>query len=63
MSKTVINPAGLRGNAISPAGLRVADADGGELALVDVREGGVFAQSHLLTASNIALSVLELRAP
>jgi rhodanese-related sulfurtransferase len=28
-----------------------------------VREGGVFAQSHLLTASNIALSVLELRAP
>jgi len=53
MSKTII----------SPAGLRAALADAGELALVDVREGGVFAQSHLLTASNIALSVLELRAP
>ncbi|MDB5805278.1 MAG: thiosulfate sulfurtransferase [Betaproteobacteria bacterium] len=63
MSKTTISPAGLQGNAVSPAALRVALADGGELALIDVREGGVFAQSHLLTASNIALSVLELRAP
>lgn len=48
---------------VSPAALRGLLDDGGELALVDVREGGVFAQSHLLTASNIALSVLELRAP
>jgi len=49
--------------SLSPAGLRGLLSDGGELALIDVREGGVFAQSHLLTASNIALSVLELRAP
>ena len=43
---------------IGPAGLRALLGDGGELALIDVREGGVFAQSHLLTASNIALSML-----
>lgn len=48
---------------VAAAELRAMLADGGELALVDVREGGVFAQSHLLTASNIPLSLLELRAP
>ncbi|HUN49047.1 MAG TPA: rhodanese-like domain-containing protein, partial [Stellaceae bacterium] len=34
--------------------------DGGELALLDVREGGVFAQSHLLFATSLPLSRLEL---
>jgi rhodanese-related sulfurtransferase len=48
---------------IGAAGLRGLLADGSELALVDVREGGVFAKSHLLTASNIPFSLLELRAP
>jgi rhodanese-related sulfurtransferase/predicted metal-dependent enzyme (double-stranded beta helix superfamily) len=48
---------------VSAAELRVMLADGGELAVIDVREGGVFARSHLLVASNIPLSVLELRAP
>ncbi|MCW5604335.1 MAG: sulfurtransferase [Burkholderiales bacterium] len=38
--------------------------DGGELAVIDAREEGVFARDgHLLLASNIPLSVLELRAP
>lgn len=48
---------------VSAAELRGMLGDNEELALIDVREGGVFAQSHLLTATNIPLSVLELRAP
>ncbi len=48
---------------ISPGELRAMLADGGELALLDVREGGVFARSHLLVASNVSLSQLELRIP
>lgn len=43
--------------------LRTMLADGEELALIDVRDGGMFAQSHLLTASNISLSELELQVP
>ena len=35
---------------------------GGELALLDLREEGVFGQGHLLFASNCLLSRLELRA-
>ena len=34
--------------------------DGGELALLDVREGGIFAQAHLLFAAPLPLSRLEL---
>jgi rhodanese-related sulfurtransferase/predicted metal-dependent enzyme (double-stranded beta helix superfamily) len=37
--------------------------DGGELAVIDVREGGVFARAHLFHASSIPLSLLELRIP
>ncbi|HEX5464264.1 MAG TPA: rhodanese-like domain-containing protein, partial [Burkholderiales bacterium] len=37
--------------------------DGGELAVIDVREGGVFARSHLFHASSVPLSLLELRIP
>jgi rhodanese-related sulfurtransferase len=37
--------------------------DGSEIALVDVRDGGPFARSHLLLASNLPLSSLEVRAP
>ncbi len=48
---------------VAAAELRAMLADGGELALLDVREGGVFARSHLLVASNLPLSQLELRAP
>ena len=38
-------------------------ADGGELALLDVREELVFSESHLLLARSAPLSRLELRAP
>ena len=37
--------------------------DGNEIAVLDVREEGVFAKRHLLLASNAPLSRLELRAP
>jgi rhodanese-related sulfurtransferase len=50
---------------ISPADLRqrLLDQDSGELALVDVREEGVFCRGHLLFAVCIPLSKLELRFP
>ncbi len=40
--------------------VRVLFDDGGELAVIDVREEGVFGQRHLLRGANIPLSVLEL---
>ncbi len=47
---------------VSAQHLRAMLSDGEELALLDVREGGVFAKRHLLTASNLPLSALELQA-
>ena len=47
---------------VSAGALRTMLADGEELALIDVRDGGVFAQRHLLTATNLPLSTLELQA-
>lgn len=41
--------------------LRTMLADGAELALLDVREEGVFAKAHLLTAANLPVSQLEMR--
>src|SRR5688572_9120181 len=50
--------------ATSPASLRRLLDDGGEIALLDVREEGVYARDgHILLASNLPLSHLELRAP
>src|SRR3984885_3918235 len=46
---------------ISPADLRRMIDDGGELALVDVREELIFSQRHLLLARSIPLSRFELR--
>ena len=45
---------------ISPADLHAALLDGDELALIDVREQGVFYHSHLFWAACIPLSRLEL---
>ena len=45
---------------ISPADLHAALQDGDELALIDVREQGVFYHSHLFWAACIPLSRLEL---
>src|SRR4029450_2623248 len=43
--------------------LREMLRDGGEIAVLDVREEGVFARRHMLLASNAPLSRLELRPP
>jgi rhodanese-related sulfurtransferase len=46
---------------ISAAALKAALGDGGELALIDVREELTFSQNHLLWACSIPLSRIELR--
>ncbi|MBX9906215.1 MAG: sulfurtransferase [Burkholderiales bacterium] len=47
---------------VSAAQLRRMFDDGGELAVLDVREEGVYSRDgHLLLVSNVPLSVLELR--
>jgi len=50
-------------NGVAPARLRAMLADGGELALLDVREELPFSESHLLLARSTPLSRLELRVP
>jgi rhodanese-related sulfurtransferase len=51
------------GRLIDAPTLRQWLSDGNEIALVDVRDGGPFSRSHLLLASNLPLSSLEVRAP
>src|SRR5690348_18234998 len=46
---------------ITPATVKAMLDDGGELALIDVREELIFSQNHLLWARNVPLSRLELR--
>jgi rhodanese-related sulfurtransferase len=46
---------------ISAKDLRALIIEGGELALLDVREEGIFARSHLLYARPIPMSQLEIR--
>jgi len=46
---------------VSAAALAAMLEDGGELALLDVREEGVFAKGHLLLAASVPLSRLELK--
>ncbi len=48
---------------VTPRELKSCLHDGGEIAVLDVREEGVFAHSHLLLASPVPLSRLEMRAP
>src|SRR5271166_4962733 len=50
-------------NSIAPAELRGRLHDGGEIAIVDAREEGSFHNRHLLMASCLPLSRLELIAP
>jgi rhodanese-related sulfurtransferase len=47
--------------AVSPAALRGMLGDGGELALIDVREELIYSQGHLLLARSAPLSRLELK--
>ena len=47
--------------AIPPADLKAMIGDGEELAILDVREEGVFSQGHLLFATSMPMSHLETR--
>jgi len=47
---------------VGAAALRAMLLDGGELALLDVREERIFSESHLLFARSVPLSRLELRS-
>jgi rhodanese-related sulfurtransferase len=46
---------------LAPAAVKAMLGDGGELALIDVREELTFSQNHLLWARSVPLSRLELR--
>jgi rhodanese-related sulfurtransferase len=46
---------------VAPAAVKAMLTDGGELALVDVREELIFSQNHLLSARSIPLSRFELK--
>src|SRR5664279_2297173 len=46
---------------VAPAAVKAMLGDGGELALIDVREELIFSRSHLLWARSVPLSRLELR--
>ena len=49
--------------AIAATQLKKLLHDGGEIAVLDVREEGVFAKCHLLLAASAPLSRLEIRVP
>ena len=49
--------------AVSAQKLKRMLHDGGEIAVLDVREEGMFAKRHMLLACTAPLSQLELRAP
>jgi rhodanese-related sulfurtransferase len=53
--------AGVAAKPVGAAAVKAMLEDGGELALVDVREELTFSQNHLLWARNVPLSRLELR--
>ena len=53
-------PKNIRHPAITPQALKAALADGEEIALLDVREAGVFVRSHILLAASAPLWRLEV---
>ena len=58
--RTFSPPARILHPLVSPQALKIALADGEEIALLDVRETGVFVRSHLLLAASAPLWRLEL---
>jgi rhodanese-related sulfurtransferase len=60
---TVTGPNSIYPNTISPSTLTDWLLDGGELAVLDAREQGVFLRSHLFHATCVPLSQLELSLP
>src|SRR5262245_8348566 len=62
-SPSIRTPALNMTSLVTAQELRAMLRDGSEIAVLDVREEGVFARRHLLLASNAPLSRLELRVP
>ncbi len=60
---TATSPSKQAGRTITAQCLKTMLHDGGEIAVLDVREEGVFAKRHLLLAASLPLSRLELRMP
>lgn len=58
--RTFAPPAGIRQAVITPESLKAALADGQELAVLDVRDAGVFARRHILFAASAPLWRLPL---
>ena len=63
-----MNPAGLERHdaadgSVSAQRLKSMLHEGAEIAVLDVREEGVFAKRHLLLAASVPLSRLEVRVP
>ena len=58
--RTFAPTAGIRHPVVSAAAVKEMLADGRELALLDVREEGVFGRGHMLLAASVPLSRLEL---
>lgn len=58
--RTFAPPEGIRHARIAPRALKAALADGEEIAVLDVREAGVFARRHILFAASAPLWRLEL---
>jgi len=50
-----------RAHPLTPAAVKTMIGDGGELALIDVREELIYSRNHLLWARSVPLSRLELR--
>jgi len=46
---------------VDPHDLHKQLSDGSELALIDVRDEGVFGESHILTASSLPANLVETR--
>ncbi|MEB5964631.1 rhodanese-like domain-containing protein [Comamonas testosteroni] len=58
--RTFAPPGGIRHAVITPHSLKAALADGAEIALLDVRDAGVFARRHILFAASAPLWRLPL---
>lgn len=58
--RTFAPPDGIRHARIAPLALKAALVDGEEIAVLDVREAGVFARRHILFATSAPLWRLEL---
>src|SRR3954451_15447382 len=60
-SSPLSTPAPAQAKPLDPHAIKAMLSDGGELALIDLREELIFSRNHLLWARSVPLSRLELR--